>query len=331
MKGKTLLLVEDEAIIAMDTARRLEKYGYEVTRASSGDFVLNSTIEMALGLSETEAVLRESEAELHALYQHAPTTILLVDEHLRVRRSNLSSQNEIDGNDGPVPAIGEALRCVHALTLPEGCGSGPDCRSCAIRNTVQSAVHTRRAVQNREATITRLVDDHTERYWVLLTVVPFEVQSAPLFVVSILDISEKKRLQSELVRQDERFTGLAAAVSALVWESERDGRCVYFNDRWLEYTGRTLKDEVGDGWLEGVHRDDVTTVRDRYRVALAEESSFELTYRLRGADGRYRWVLDTGVPKTDECNRFCGFIGAATLVDNPERITTQRETAYPQR
>ena len=103
----------------------------------------------------------------------------------------------------------------------------------------------------------------------------------------------------------------------MVWRSALDAKCNYFNETWLAFTGRTLEQEMGDGWAEGVHPDDLQRCVAHYLEHFERQQPFEMEYRLRRPDGEYRWIFDRGVPYTDESGAFAGFIGSC--VDVHER------------
>ncbi|HZT75860.1 MAG TPA: PAS domain-containing sensor histidine kinase [Vicinamibacterales bacterium] len=101
----------------------------------------------------------------------------------------------------------------------------------------------------------------------------------------------------------------------MVWRAGLDAHCDYFNATWLEFTGRTLEQEQGDGWAEGVHPDDLERCVAHYLDHFHRRRAFEMEYRLRRHDGEYRWIFDRGVPFTDERGAFAGFIGSCVDVD----------------
>src|SRR3990172_8985699 len=118
------------------------------------------------------------------------------------------------------------------------------------------------------------------------------------------------------VPESEWFRAIANSAPVLLWVSDATSGCVYFNDRWLVFRGRSLKQELGDGWAEGVHPDDLDRCLEIYRTHFEAHAPFEMEYRLRRYDGAYRWVLDTGTPRyADE--EFAGFIGSC--IDVTER------------
>jgi PAS domain S-box-containing protein len=107
----------------------------------------------------------------------------------------------------------------------------------------------------------------------------------------------------------------------MIWRARLDKKCDYFNHTWLEFTGRTMDQEFGDGWAEGVHPDDLERCVGIYISNFDARRPFEMEYRLRRHDGVYRWIFDRGVPYTDDRGEFLGFIGSC--VDVTERIDAE--------
>ena len=104
----------------------------------------------------------------------------------------------------------------------------------------------------------------------------------------------------------------------LIWRSGLDAKCYYFNKTWLDFTGRTLEQEYGDGWVEGVHPEDLDRCVKIYLENFKKRTQFEMEYRLRRHDGAWRWIDDIGVPAVDENGEFTGFIGSC--LDVTERV-----------
>src|SRR5689334_8494165 len=113
------------------------------------------------------------------------------------------------------------------------------------------------------------------------------------------------------------FRRLADASPAMIWMADPAGRRTYFNKAWLEFTGRSLEAELGEGWLENVFPEDRPSYLALYEESLAARKPFKAEYRLRHADGTYRWVLVQGVPLFSEEGNFEGYMG--TLLDVHDR------------
>src|SRR4051812_10867428 len=117
----------------------------------------------------------------------------------------------------------------------------------------------------------------------------------------------------------EEYRLLVRHSPVMIWRSGLDAKCDYFNKTWLEFTGRTVEQEMGDGWAEGVHRDDLERCVSRYLDHFGRREPFEMEYRLRRHDGAYRWIFDRGVPFVDDNGTFAGFIGSCVDVDERRR------------
>jgi PAS domain S-box-containing protein len=111
----------------------------------------------------------------------------------------------------------------------------------------------------------------------------------------------------------------------MIWRSGADANCDYFNEPWLAFAGRTLEQEIGEGWIEGVHRDDLDRCVSLYLDHFHRREPFEMEYRLRRHDGVYRWILDRGIPFNDDSGAFTGFIGSCVDVDDRRRTQEAQE------
>ena len=120
---------------------------------------------------------------------------------------------------------------------------------------------------------------------------------------------ERARAETVLRDSEVHYRTLADSGQALIWISGLDKKCNYFNRPWLAFTGRTLDQELGDGWAEGVHPDDLDRCIQIYASAFERRESFSMDYRLRRHDGEFRWIQDDGTPRYDGQGNFLGFIG----------------------
>jgi len=119
---------------------------------------------------------------------------------------------------------------------------------------------------------------------------------------------------------------MANIAPVMLWMSSTDKLCNFFNQVWLDFTGRPLEAELGDGWAEGVHPDDLEHCLATYNTAFDARRPFRMEYRLRHRDGQYRWIVDIGVPRFDMDNVFCGYIGSA--IDITDQKQAQENSAH---
>jgi PAS domain S-box-containing protein len=133
-----------------------------------------------------------------------------------------------------------------------------------------------------------------------------------------------KRSETVLRESEERFRLVADTAPVLIWMSGTDKLCSYFNKPWLEFTGRSLESELGNGWAEGVHPNDLQRCLDTYTQSFDRREKFRVEYRLRHHDGEYRWILDVGVPRFNEDGSFAGYIGICIDVNERKLVEQAR-------
>jgi formate hydrogenlyase transcriptional activator len=151
-----------------------------------------------------------------------------------------------------------------------------------------------------------------ERTWPELLVRRLEFAAEVFAHAASRTLSDEKLHESET-----RFRTMADSAPVLLWMSGLDKLCDFFNKPWLDFTGRRWEQELGNGWIEGVHADDREPCMQTYATAFDAREAFSMQYRLRRHDGEYRWILDNGVPRYDPQGNFAGYIGSG--IDITER------------
>jgi len=139
----------------------------------------------------------------------------------------------------------------------------------------------------------------------------------------IQDVTKLRKTEKELLESKNMFFTIANTSPALLWMSDLDKRCVWFNDVWLNFTGKSLQEQLGDGWVKCVHPDDAEKCLSTYFDAFERRETFEMEYRLRRYDGEYRWIIDKGNPIFDLNNNFIGYLGSC--IDITERKKAEEE------
>ena len=135
------------------------------------------------------------------------------------------------------------------------------------------------------------------------------------------DITEQKIAQQRVYESEQRFRTMADKAPVMIWISDLNSLCTYVNKPWLDFTGRALEQELGDGWAESVQPDDLEQCMETYRAAFDERRPFSTEFRFRRADGEYRWIINNGVPLIGPDNVFSGYIGSC--MDMTERKLTE--------
>jgi PAS domain S-box-containing protein len=130
------------------------------------------------------------------------------------------------------------------------------------------------------------------------------------FQLFIRDVSKEEELKQKLIRSRDFYLKVLDTFPAMIWRAGLDKRCNYFNQTWLEFTGKKMEQELGDGWTEGVHADDFDMCLNTYISSFDARNPFSMEYRLLNRFGEYRWILDIGRPLYDINDEFYGYLGA---------------------
>jgi PAS domain S-box-containing protein len=138
-----------------------------------------------------------------------------------------------------------------------------------------------------------------------------------------MDVTGQKKAQEALRESEARFRAMADTAPVLIWMSGTDKLCTFFNKGWLDFTGRSLEQELGNGWAEGVHREDLDRCLEVYITSFEKRRPFTMEYRLRRRDGEYRWILDSGGPRFAPDDTFLGYIGSC--IDITEHKQAEEE------
>ncbi len=248
-----------------------------------------------------EEALRQRETELRLITDTLPVLITFVDSEQRYRFNNQAYQDWF--GHPPAEVYGKHLWEVLGESAYE-----------VLRPYVEQVLAGEQVTFESQVPY----KDGGTRYINAIYVPQFNKQGiVEGYAALVTDISEQQavlrdRNQAEaaLRESEARFRQMADTAPVLIWMSGTDKLCNYFNKPWLDFTGRTLEQEMGNGWTEGVHPNDFQRCLDTYTNAFHTRQKFKMEYRLRHCDGEYRWVFDTGVPRFAPMGEFLGYIGS---------------------
>ena len=264
----------------------------------------------------TEEYLRreqlcQSETRLRAITDSAQDAILMMDPEGDITYWNPAAER-IFGHTA-VEALGQNL---HALIVPPRYHGAHQTAFPAFLQT------------GRGAAVGKTIDLEAcckggKEIAVQLSLSAIKISGAWHAVGILRDITERKRAEEALHEREAQYRTLANSGQALIWTSGLDKQCDYFNQPWLEFTGRILEQELGEGWVEGVHPDDLERCISIYTGAFDRRERFSMDYRLRRRDGQYRWVQDDGTPRYDHQGNFLGFIGHCLEITDRKRAEAE--------
>ena len=264
-------------------------------------------------MSTVRSEVRASATLLRAALDTLPVHVAILDERGTVLAVNETWQAFAEAHPfvGRRHGVGTPLleRC-HAA-LPD-CPEGARLVVAGLRGVLE------RRQQRFEMEYLCPTADGRER-WFRLRALRSDRRAADRVVVLHEDITPRKRAERELQDSERLFRLMADTTPGLVWMSDADRRLTYFNRRWLEFRGRTIEQERGTGWMEGIHPDDRGRWEQELAAASTAQRPFELELRLLRSDGEYRWLLASGAPLFVRAGVFGGHIGSCVDVTDRRR------------
>jgi PAS domain S-box-containing protein len=266
--------------------------------------ILTGIVQDITARKQIEQALRESEEHFHLMYERSPLGYQSLDDHgnfIEVNQAWLDilgyQREEVIGHwfgDFLIPEMVDAFR----ERFP--------------RFKADGEVHNQFQMVHKDGQIITVAFDgkigHDESGGFKQT------------HCILRDITEQQKLKDALQESELKYRTLVDSGQALIWTSGTDMGCDYFSEAWLKFTGRTLAQELGNGWIESIHPEDVDQCLQHYTAAFENRESFTMEYRLQHHSGEYHWVQDTGTPRYDSSGIFVGYIGHCLDIDALKQV-----------
>lgn len=150
-------------------------------------------------------------------------------------------------------------------------------------------------------------------------------------LLAIEDITEHKQAEKLIEEREAWLRKMADNVPVMIWVSNADRSFTFLNKTWLAFTGRTLLQETGIGWTEGVHKDDLQYCLSTYNSSFTKRVPYSIEYRMRRYDGEYRWILNSAVPTYDSNGEFTGYTGSCTEIHDKRLMSEELEKIVKER
>ncbi len=310
-------------------ARACETLEQKVQERTESLERINNTLQDEIGSKET--LLNElgvSEQRFRSITDNSPVMLWLADKSCRCYFFN-SAWLAFTGRSLDEEKAADWATDWAQLIHPDDRAKCLDTYQQAIKN--QKLVHVEYRLKNLAG----------EYRWLLDSCCPQFNSDNEItgFVGGAVDITDRKQLEldlnkahqeelaltTKLQESDERFRLMADHAPVLIWVADESGKCIYFNRPWLNFTGRTLEQELGDQWLENVHDDDKETCMQQYLSAFKQRQPFRIVYRLKNADGEFRWFFDSGVPRYTKSGEFSGYIGSCMDITEMKQMEAELE------
>jgi PAS domain S-box-containing protein len=257
-----------------------------------------------------EERLRESEALARALFESSADCVKLIDLEGRLHSMNTPGLCVMEIDD-----FATVVGADWASLWPED-----------LREKVRAAVAEARVGRQGRFEGPCPTARGTPKWWDVQVSPVLGPDGQPRMILSVSrDMTDRLESQRAVSESEARFRNLADHAPVMMWVTEPDGYCSYLNRRWYEFTGQTEADALGLGWTAATHPDDQKLAEETFLAAVAAQGPFRVEYRLRRADGSYRWAIDAAAPRFAPDGSFLGHVGS--VIDIDERREAEERLA----
>jgi PAS domain S-box-containing protein len=277
-----------------------QKDGLSVTPPRRLELVPERTTDLEIYAAEKESGTQEQLLWYQNLYEHIPSVYITLDNTGKITSINQFGTESLGYTASELQQ--KPISCLFHDSEKERLTD-------AIFRLIQS--NTLEKISNQVSNWEFYLNcPNSKIIWVKLVarILPGRNEN-PVILVVFEDITTSKQAEEALRESEELFHNMADTAPVMLWMSSPDGMRNFFNQYWLDFTGRPQELEQGEGWTEGIYPDDKYFCLNTYYQALLKRQKFQMEYRLRRADGEYRWILDIGVPRFTKCGNFAGYIG----------------------
>ncbi|MDE2592881.1 MAG: response regulator [Burkholderiales bacterium] len=285
--------------------RKQNSQGHAGEHADELSQVTLAINEMSSRLKQSFAAMSASEAKYREVVENAPDAIVVMDADLgRFIEANKAAEDLFGCSREELLNAGPARFYRPSTDAPQD-----------VEESVRA--NTQRAINGEKLHFQRIVHTNDGRDLtceVRLTRLPSEDRK--LLRASFIDITDRKRSEMALASSEHEFRLLADSMPQIVWVRDPDGRTIYFNQQWVDYTGLTLEESYGNKWSIPFHPEDRPRAEKAWQQAVQSLGVYALECRLRRADGVYLWWLIRGVPALDEQGNLFKWFGTCTNIDD---------------
>lgn len=268
-----------------------------------------------------EEELREEKNNLINTFKHMPVGMAILNDNHQIEEANTAFLKMLNHENVIGKCIGEVIYCGNSMN--DGCGNSVECMDCELRRALINVIHNK---QNSD--LMKIVNslDKTEQHFYKISIVPINISSKDKAILAIEDVTEDKILEENLMRSRDFYLSLFDNFPALILRTDISMKGDYFNENWVDFTGKSYDDQVGFGWLEAIHPEDNGFI-EVFKNSFKKRIGIHIEHRLRRYDGIYRWVLSRATPYYDIDGSFGGYIFSSyDITDEKESAQKLKES-----
>jgi two-component system, sensor histidine kinase len=310
MSGKKTGLTANSMLVMKNRTRKYISAAYSAVRSSdssiSGVAVIFRDITAIRNVEESTISEKNN---LQLIFESAPVGMLLLDEDAVIKQANKAFLNMMAYDSAFVVGqkFGDGIRCVG--NMGKGCGSSLKCSFCEIRRIIKAV--TSAGVPCRDVTVQHTLFSNGREIspWYKVNFVPITTSGDRHVMLVIEDITRHKEEEAALIQANAASLKMIQDFPVMIWRTDISKNCDFLNKTWLDYTGFSLEECLGYGWLKTFHPEDIERCNKIYRESFDKRIPYEMEHRLRRHDGQYRWVVSRGASYYDLKGNFAGYIG----------------------
>jgi len=269
--------------------------------------------------------MQNEKTKLEIIIDHMPMSIMITDENMKVKYSNISSINMVDRTqyENIDKGLGDYIGCINSFDSPKGCGYSIECNNCRLRKMVTETIETLVSSGYVEIQHDILKNNMLEKPWFKVKASPIIKNGKNQIMISITDISEYKQMQNEISSVTNCYYSVIKYFPEMLWKTNADKKYVYFNENWEELTGYTKERLIKENRIIGMHPDDVENFNKEFIKAYEKEQAFRIEYRVKTVADEYSNILSKGNPIYGSNGEFDGFVGIDIDITNDKKTNEE--------
>jgi PAS domain S-box-containing protein len=266
--------------------------------------------------------VRYKSSMLKAAFDLVPVSVVVLDENALICYTNKTALSLINKEQGEVLGrhFGDSFNCTGSYKSERGCGNGPMCTDCEIRKAVSAAFETGQTTEGIELNKQLFVNGRETDFWFKASVTPIVADNRTNAVVTLLDITDKKKEELSLIQSINFSTNILDQIPAIVWKINTNLKCEYVNKGWEEFTGIGSDRVLGNSPTRIIHPDDLHMCSIVINEASIKRESFQMEARLYRNDGEYRSCLFAGTPYYNLDGFYDGYIGSIIDITESKKV-----------
>nr|WP_245353394.1 hybrid sensor histidine kinase/response regulator [Clostridium punense] len=342
MDGKTKQTIDCPIKIVLKTGKKtgLKKDSMLVTKNGDVKYIsanisqIKSNERIVLGtvmvfrditrIRTMELNLKAEKNNFHKVFNSAPVGIVVTNENSIITKVNSAALKFLDSNweQSIGKKFGDAFFCIESFTGGHGCNCGINCEGCEIKNGVAQAIQREKSTTNIEFSKDFVRNGQITKLWFKASITPMLEDGKRSAVIVILDITNRKRKETEIIKSRDYYLNMFESFPSMVWKKNSKGETEYVNKKYCDFTGLSKEESLKYNWVKHLHPEDQAKNEEIHINSFKNRQPYSLKYRLLDSKGNYKWFETINRPFYNTDGEFDGYIG--TALDITEREESQK-------